>query len=54
MAKRGTAAVRIEGSWGADDWLVASGIAFDDPNAFVFDGGGGATFSPFPSSARSG
>ncbi len=38
--------VRINGSGAADDrWLVATGIAFDDPNVFVF-AETGTSFSP--------
>jgi Ca2+-binding RTX toxin-like protein len=48
MATTGTATVRIDGTASADRWLVTTGIAFDDPNAFVFDDSGGASFSPLP------
>ncbi len=32
--------VRIDGSGAADDWLVGTGIAFDDPSTYVFDNTG--------------
>lgn len=31
---------RFDGTWGEDRWLVGTGIAFDDPNLYVFDDGG--------------
>jgi Ca2+-binding RTX toxin-like protein len=37
--------VQINGSEAADQWLVASGIAFDDPNVFIFEEAG-TSFSP--------
>jgi Ca2+-binding RTX toxin-like protein len=37
--------VRINGSGTDDRWLVETGIAFDDPNVFVFDDTG-TSFSP--------
>jgi len=43
----GADAARIDGTAGADRWLVASGIAFDDPGAYVFDDTG-ASFAPVP------
>ncbi len=32
--------VRIDGSGAADDWLVGTGITFDDPSTYVFDNTG--------------
>jgi Ca2+-binding RTX toxin-like protein len=46
-AGRGADAVRIDGTGAADRWLVSTGIAFDDPDVFVFDDTG-ASFSPVP------
>ena len=36
----GSDTARFDGSWGADRWLVGTGIAFDDPGLYVFDDGG--------------
>lgn len=36
----GSDTARFNGSWGADRWLVGTGIAFDDPNLYVFDDSG--------------
>ena len=46
-AAAGADAVRINGTGAADGWLVATGIAFDDPNVFVFEDVG-TSFSPVP------
>lgn len=43
----GADTVRINGSGAADRWLVATGIAFDDPDVFVFDDTG-ISFAPIP------
>src|SRR3712207_9060207 len=37
--------LRIDGSAAAEDWLVSTGIAFDNPDNFVFENGA-PSFSP--------
>jgi hypothetical protein len=45
-AAAGADAVRINGTGAADGWLVATGIAFDDPDVFVFEDVGTSSTLP--------
>ncbi len=42
----GFGALRIDGTGAADQWWVGTGIAFDDPGVYVFDGSGASPRVP--------